>query len=171
MLICLLTRDRNIKGAPAIKKKISARMDEWDKGNHEALISDTLRLLTSNQRLKQGNNDSKQRARIFHRLVMRGKIRAATRFITQRESGGVLQPTEKDTKTYMIDGIPTERTVLQSLKQKHPKARSVTPQTLERYASLPAKPKIIISEEMVAKTCGKLSGGAGLGGLDSTALQ
>ena len=48
MLTCLLTRDRNIKGAPAIKKKINTRMDEWDIANHETLISDTLRLLTNN---------------------------------------------------------------------------------------------------------------------------
>ena len=116
MMICLMTRDKNIKGAPAIKRKINARMDDWEAGKSDTLVHETLNLVITNQRQKQGGADPKQRARIFHPLVMRGKIRSAARFITQRESGGVLQPTEKDTKKYKVDGVLTERRVLESLR-------------------------------------------------------
>ena len=46
--------------------------------------------------------------------VQSGKIREATRFITQRmESGGVMMPTEDAIK-------PAGKTVLEVLKMKHP---------------------------------------------------
>ena len=170
-LIYLLTRDRNTKGEPAIKRRLTARINDWEAGKYEALFEDTLRSVKVNQRWKQGNEETNHKARIFHCLVMRGKVRTAARYITQRESGGVLQPTQKDTKTYKVDGQLTEKTVLESLMLKHLKAREPSTKTLERYVNVPPKVRITIREDMVGTTSGKLSGGAGLGGLDATALQ
>ena len=51
---------------------------------------------------------------IFTRLILNGKIRQATRFITERmESGGVMMPNEDAIK-------PAGKTVLEVLKMKHP---------------------------------------------------
>ena len=83
----------------------------------------------------------------------------------------MLQPTQKDTTKYKVDGQLTERTLLESLRLKHPKAREPSTKTLERYANAPPKVKITIIEDMVGATSGKLSGGAGLGGPYATALQ
>ena len=50
--------------------------------------------------------------RVFSRLMLSGKVRDATRWITGHVTGGVLAPTDIDTKN--------GKTVLQSLKDKHP---------------------------------------------------
>ena len=83
-LICLLTRDRNTKGAPAIKRKLAARINDWEAEKYGALFEDTLRSVKANKRQKQGNEDTNHRARIFHRLVMRGKVRTAARYMLEK---------------------------------------------------------------------------------------
>ena len=51
---------------------------------------------------------------IFSRLIFSGKIREATRFITERqESGGIMMPDEDAVK-------PAGKTVLEVLQMKHP---------------------------------------------------
>ena len=39
------------------------------------------------------------RAQTYHSLVLCGKLRSAVRWITERETGGVLQPRERCKKT------------------------------------------------------------------------
>ena len=83
----------------------------------------------------------------------------------------MLSPTQKDTKNYKGGGQLTERTVLQSLRLKHPKAREPSTKILERYSNAPPKVKITITEDMGGTTSGNLSSRAGLEGPYATALQ
>ena len=54
------------------------------------------------------NSDPPNRARIFAKLVMKGQINSALRFLSEAESGGVLPLTED---------------VMRQLREKHPEAQ------------------------------------------------
>ena len=73
----------------------------------------------------RGTTTPEQRTKTFHAKVLRGNLRGAVRYITEREQGGVLFPTDIDEKT----GKP----VLDSLKEKHPRNRTVNPSDLPQY--------------------------------------
>ena len=79
------------------------------------LVEDTLRSSTQYLTAVRREETAEHRAKTFHGLVLRGKLRTAVRWITEREKGGVLLPEEQFTKT-------GER-VLEVLCTKHLDAR------------------------------------------------
>ena len=84
----------------------------------------------------------------------------AVRCITERETGGVLQPRERFTKT-------GER-FMEVLHTKHPEAHQKTAANLDSNSNHP--PELIpvdITNNTVTAVAGRLSGGAGPGGTDS----
>jgi hypothetical protein len=78
---------------------------------------------------KQGGLTPKQQAKIFHQKMLRGDVRGAVRYLTDREKGGILQPTNIDEKT----GDSVEKV----LRSKHPDARIPKPESLPHYAYTP----------------------------------
>uniref|UniRef100_A0A0A9XX31 Transient receptor potential cation channel subfamily M member 6 n=1 Tax=Lygus hesperus TaxID=30085 RepID=A0A0A9XX31_LYGHE len=85
------------------------RMDMWNQQKYEELVVEAER---SDKRLKSfGDKDDGHKVRIFTRLVMQGRLRDATRFITDQAGGGVLKPED-----VLSDGSM----VLETLKKKHP---------------------------------------------------
>ena len=107
---------------------------------------------------------AEHRAQTYHSLVLRGKLRSAVRWITERETGGVLQPGDRCEKT--------GDQVLEVLRAKHPEARTPTAACLESYTGrrLELTP-VNITDDTVTAVAGRLSGGAGPGGTDSVSLQ
>ena len=84
-------------------------------------------------------------------------MRTAVKFITERETGGVLQPEELCTKT-------GER-VMEVLCAKHPDARPPSTVTLDSYTDSTSElVPVDITEYTVTEVVIQLSGGAGLGG-------
>ena len=79
------------------------------------LVEDTLRSSTQYLTTFRREETAEHRAKTFHGLVLRSKLRTAVRCITEWEKGGVLQPEEHCTKT-------GDR-VLEVLHVKHPNAR------------------------------------------------
>ena len=65
----------------------------------------------------------------YHSLVIRGKLRTEVRWITERETGRVLQPGDRCKKT-------GER-VMEVLRAKHPEARTPTAVSLDLYPDRP----------------------------------
>ena len=63
------------------------------------LVEDTLRSYTQYLTAVRREETAEHRAKTFHGLVLRGKLRTVVRWITEREKGGVLQPEGKYTKT------------------------------------------------------------------------
>ena len=96
-----------------ICKLISKRLQLWKEGRFLELISEAE---TCDKKLPKNHTkmtDEKE-IQIFTRLLLSGKIREATRFITQRqESSGVMLPDEDAVK-------PAGKTVLEALQMKHP---------------------------------------------------
>ena len=56
------------------------------------LVGDTLRSCEDYLTAAQREETAEHRAQTYHSLVLRGKLRSAVRWITERETGGVLQP-------------------------------------------------------------------------------
>ena len=168
LLICILTRDPNVKTVKAIRELIANRMEQWKQGAIQELYTSTMQYVRENMRKKQGRESPEQRAQTFNNMVMRGKLCSAMKYVTERESGGVLSPTDDDTRHYP-DGHT--RTVKETFQTKHPKVRTPTLSSLETYESLPRQQKKIIDEEIIQRVAGRLSGGAGLGGTDATTMQ
>ena len=63
--------------------------------------------------------------------MLRGKLRTAVRWITERETGGVLQPGDRCTKT-------GDR-VMEVLRAKHPEAWTPTAANLDSYPDRPRR--------------------------------
>ena len=67
--------------------------------------------------VKYGNEDMDIVFRTFNRMMLLGKVRQATRYLTQRcEAGGVLHPNEM---AFDKKG-PLNKTVLEVFREKHP---------------------------------------------------
>ena len=79
------------------------------------LVEDTLRSSTQYLTAVRRKETADHRAKTFHGLVLRRKLRTAVRCITEPEMGEVLLPEEQCIKT-------GER-VLEVLRTKHPDAR------------------------------------------------
>jgi xanthine dehydrogenase molybdopterin-binding subunit B len=79
------------------------------------------------------------------------------------EKGGALLPEDKDDKT--------GDTVLDVLQSKHPAARVPDTSIMEEYNTLPDFVEIDITEEVVEKVAHRLTGSAGPGRSDLSALQ
>ena len=138
-------------------------MDAWEEGKFSMLVQNTERTMESLLSAKQGGLTNEQRAKVFHRRMLRGDVRGAVRFITDREKGGILQPNDIDEKTG--DSVETV------LRSKHPDARIPKPESLPQYANTPDFVEVDITEGAVEKVARRLSGSAGLGGTDSHALK
>ena len=158
----ILTRDRKVKKACDIKRRLVSRMLAWTEGKYTSLIADTIGTLQKNLSHLQGDTTQDHRARVFNHLVLKGEIRRAVRYLTDRESGGVLFPQDIDDKT----GQPVS-TVLQG---KHPNAQ---PATLFAHQSspLPEFLDVEVTDSTVASVASKLHGSPGLSGFDSNNLR
>ena len=93
------------------------------------LVEDTLRSSTQYLTAVRREETAEHRAKTFHGLVLRGKLRTAVRWITEQEKGGVLQPEVHCTKT-------GDR-VLEVLHAKHLDAQPPSAACLDAYPGPP----------------------------------
>jgi hypothetical protein len=159
----ILQRSREVKNAGAIKRRLSNRMDAWEVGKFDMLTQDTERTALAQLARVRGTQTPEQRAKTYARLVLQGKLRAAVRWLTEREKGGVLLPSDLDSKT--------NEPVIDVLRSKHPDAKVPDISVLEEYETVPDFVDLDITEETVEQTARRLSGSAGPGGTDSAAVQ
>jgi hypothetical protein len=162
-MIVTLEKKLLVSCAHNIKKRLEWRMDAWLKNQHSMLVQDTENTLERMLTKKQGMTPPEQRAKTFHQKVSKGDLRGAVRYITGREMVGVLLPDDKCSKT----GLP----VSDVLDSKHPMAQVPDANALPRYEELPELIEVDVNEDSVEDTARKLSGRAGLGGVDSYTLK
>ena len=113
----------------------------WDRGEFDALVQDTEQSLKSSLSRARGTSTPEQRARIFDSKVKRGKLRAAVRYITDREGGGIMFPDDIDDKS--------GNAVIDVLKNKHPKMREPGPAAMPAYDELPSFVDLDITADTV----------------------
>jgi hypothetical protein len=160
--IVVLQRSRDVKQAKDIQKRIARRMDAWEESKFSMLVQDTERTLESFLSTKRGGEvTTEQCTKTFHRKMLRGDVRGAVRYLTDREKGGILLPGDVNEKS--------GDSVAEALKSKHPHARIPDASSLTKYPITPNFVDVDICEEAVITVARWLSGSAGLGGTDSHA--
>ncbi|CEM26448.1 unnamed protein product [Vitrella brassicaformis CCMP3155] len=98
--------------------------------------------------------------RIFNKLMLEGKVRAAVRFVTERGGGGVLHPSAQAEKR------PPGVTLLDVLREKHPPQQQPCEEAFLPCDSLPPLIDVDITESTAERTIRSLSGSAGPTGGD-----
>ena len=97
------------------------------------------------------------RAKIYHNLVLQGKLWYEVWWITERDKGGLLQPEETCPQTHL--------TFLDILQSNHPKSLTPSVHSIEDYGGKP--PEMVPVDNIdvkVDKVARQLSGSAGQGG-------
>ena len=128
------------------------------------LVEDTLKACGEYLTFARREDKAYHRAQTYHSLVLQCKLRMAVRWITERETGRVLQPGDRCTKT-------GDR-VMEVLHAKHTEAWTPAAASLDSYPDRPLElTPVDITDDTVLVVAGKLLGGAGPGGTDSVSLQ
>ena len=164
---CFISMDlhtsSDIKGAANVKRRTKQRLVEWNEGKFDMLGSSTIICAEAQMSRKQNGLNEKKRAKFFSRMICRGKIRAAIRYVSEREKGGILMPGDTDEKTGDLIKV--------TLAAKHPEARDVDVADLPDFDSCPTLIDNVVIVESVERVAKKLSGSAGPSGVDSIAMS
>ncbi|KAF6208629.1 hypothetical protein GE061_017087 [Apolygus lucorum] len=108
----ILQRDKAVKQAKDIRITLQQRIKLWEAGEFVPLIEITEEADKKLKRSRARMGDDEHKVKVFHRLVLRGKVREALRWLTEGGGGKILGPrTELDSSS---------RTVMDELKDKHP---------------------------------------------------
>eukprot|EP00957_Ditylum_brightwellii_P001267 99487-Ditylum_brightwellii.AAC.1 len=75
------------------------RMDLWEKGDFRALVEDTIKINKRQQPTGQKNKMPKHTRKVYTRMLLQSKLRQAVCWVTGRDKGGLLLPTDRDSKT------------------------------------------------------------------------
>ena len=105
-----------IKASKDIRTLIGRPIEDWKENKFDKLLTEAVRCGKKKQ-INQDFLDDKHNSKVFASLMMKGKVRSAMRWLSERASGGVLDPMQEVKK-----GL----TVLENLKTKHPEPRKIT---------------------------------------------
>ena len=114
------------------------------------------------KQIKQDILDDKRVSKVFASLMMKGKVRSAMWWLSERASGGVLDPMQEVKK-----GV----TVLETLKSKHPEPHKSHLSSRLQVPVLPHCEDVIISSASIEKTTRSFQGNSGASGTDSEHWQ
>ena len=137
----LLQKDKQIKKTADIKRLISRRMDLWEAPKFEELIQEAEQCDKKLGRSSGKNMTDESAHLVFSRLILQGKLREATRFITQRgEKSCVLKPDDDDGKGNTVKSV---------LESKHPPQAESSPEAFIVCEQLPTLVDIDVSSSHV----------------------
>ena len=162
----MLQRDRNVKVVSDIRRLLERRLALWCDEKFDVLLQEACRCDKALWNRVRRPNDDSHVDRVFSRLMMQGKIRAAVRWITERSSNGLLAPTDKIIVNDG-DGTATSMSVLDVLKSKHPNPHPLHTFSLLNVDELPHLEDIEITGAIIHKVIFGIQGGAGPGGADA----
>uniref|UniRef100_A0A8D8RP38 Reverse transcriptase domain-containing protein n=1 Tax=Cacopsylla melanoneura TaxID=428564 RepID=A0A8D8RP38_9HEMI len=153
----VLQKDASIVTGCDVRRLLKKRMEMWTKEQFDELVQEAIRC---NKRFKQGipKCDENHKIRVFTRMVLQGKLRDATRWLTDRSSGGVHK---------LNDVLPDGRTVFEVLQEKHPEQLNPDPNLFLSDDPLPALIDVDVSSNHIEKVARTLRGGAGPSGTDA----
>ena len=94
-MVVMLQRDAMVKMGADVRHLVKRRMAAWRESRIDELIQDAERCPQQLPRPQQGKQDDEHMIRVFTRLMLRGQVRSAFRWMTNRaSSGGTLDPSE-----------------------------------------------------------------------------
>lgn len=157
MCATILQKDKMITSSTDIRRLLKKRMDMWSESLFDELLQEATRCDRHTKTSRQECTDE-HKVRIFTRLVLQGKLRDATRWITDRSGGAVLLPDSL---------LPDGRSVLQILETKHPEQRFPDEEMFMKCDTLPVMVDIDVTAGHVEKVARSMRGGAGPSGTDA----
>ncbi len=160
----LIQRDPDVRKGKDVKRMLWRRLEMWREGLVEELLCEAERL-DEHFATTQPPLDDESVFRIFNRLMLQGKIKAAVRFVTERGGGGVLHPSAQAEKR------PPGVTVLDVLREKHPPQQTPCEEAFLPCDSLPPLIDVDITDSTVERAAQSLSGSAGPTGGDAEFWQ
>ena len=167
-ILVMLQRRTSITRNQDIAAHLAWKLTLWDRSDYHLLVEETIRDMHSFLKKRRGDSSAEERIQHFQRLLHKGEVRRACRFIAERETGGVLQPTDLDTKS-------GDKTVADVLEELHP-----APDPEHRHTahfpnyvnkSLPNFVPLALSHTVIKQVASRLHGAAGLGGTDAPTLK
>ena len=90
----ILQCDQHVTISIKIRQRIDRRLDAWDAGESGMLVEDTAHTYAQYLSNRRGKDTVEHQAKIFHSLVLRGKLCYSILRITEGEKGGVFQPVD-----------------------------------------------------------------------------
>jgi hypothetical protein len=134
-----------------LRALLRRRLQMWRQKLYEELIKEAE---DCDRKLPQssGKMSDEQEAKIFSNLILQGRLREAVRFISDRQSGGVMNPEDEA-------GKPSGKTVLEVLIDKHPQQRTPNEEDFMKCEELPTLIDIEVTALHVEQAARKLSGG------------
>ena len=157
----VLQRDSGVKRSSDVRRLIKRRLDLWSSGNFGELVQEAVRC--SSQGVRKGNKGSANSEdhvnKVFTRLMWRGEVRAAARWINGKMSGGVLHPNDR------VDGS-SDRRVIDVLQEKHPDSGTLNDDVMMN-GEFPCLVDVDITGSHIERLARSLHGGGGPGGTNS----
>eukprot|EP00957_Ditylum_brightwellii_P194525 14816663-Ditylum_brightwellii.AAC.1 len=108
----ILQRQKGVKSYHDVRRRIEHRMDLWEKGDCTMLVEDTIKVNKCQQPTGQQNELAEHICQVYTRMLLQGKLHQVVRWVTGRDKGGFLLPTDTDSKTCLPVG--------EVLLSKHP---------------------------------------------------
>ena len=167
----ILQRDKSVRGSRDIVRTLNRRLDLWAQKKYD-LVQEASRCDRTyrNNRHRQDHRDDDHIERVFTRLMLLGKVRAAMRWLTSRSKGHVLSPS--DTTSITVNGQIKQVPVIDILKSKHPSLHPPHSSTLLSPPSpLPLFEDLDVTGTHISLIAKRLQGSAGPGGCDSSHWQ
>ena len=129
--------------------------------NSTSCLAEAVRCGKKKQK-NQDNLDDKPVSKVFASLMMKGNVRSAMRWLSERARGGVLDPMQELKKGLIV---------LETLKSKHPEPHKSHLSSRLQLPVLRDFEDIIISSPSIEKTIRSLQGSSGASGTDSEHWQ
>ena len=155
----ILQRDRMVRKGADIRRLLERCLGLWQQEKFDMLIQEAERCNQALCRSRHSVVDDETVLRVFTKLMLHGKVKAAIRWATERTRGVVLLPSD------LLDDSSTT-TVMDILRQKHPPPSSDFVSLL-KCDPLPQLEDVEITGSHILCSARRIQGGAGPGGCDS----
>ena len=94
-LTVIMQRARHVTASQEIRRRIENWLEDWQARRHGMLAEDTVRMCAKYLTNARREESEEHRDQNFHNLVLQGELWTAVRWITETETGGMLQPAER----------------------------------------------------------------------------
>ena len=162
----ILQRDQTVRKGADIRRVIERRLSMWNVADYNLLIQDAERCDKPLHNHNKYDYDELHTTKVFTRLMLLGKVKAAVRWVSDKTRGKVLQPDESVLFKHQ-DGSVSNAPVLDLLQKKHPESQVPPISALLSCDNLPAFEDVEVTGNVIQKVASLIQGSAGPDGCDS----
>ena len=142
--VVMLQRDAMVKKGTDVRRLLKRRMDAWRAGQIDELMFEAERCAQQLPKPPKNKQGDEHTVRIFTRLMLRGQVRSAVHWMTERASSGGILDSSTSVDTH-------GKTVLDVLKEKYPEPREATEKAFLLCEDLPLLVDVDVTAAHVEK--------------------